>query len=99
MILSAVGLGAGFIVLLAAIALAMKKIAFFTPTVKAMILAVTVALLIVLLGLHLLGGHASGNISAFHMTLANIHSVWAIFGFAALLIIGVSFQILPMFYV
>jgi len=31
--------------------------------------------------------------------VANIHSVLAIFGFAGLLIIGVAFQVLPMFYV
>ena len=98
-IIAAAGLGMGFIILLSAIALAMKKIAFFTPTVKAMIVAVTIAFLIVLLGLHLLGAHASGNISEHQITFSDIHSVWAIFGFAGILIIGVSFQVLPMFYV
>ncbi len=99
LILAAVGLGAGFIVLLTAIALAMKKVAFFTPTVKVMMVAVTTAFLVALLGLHLLGGYASGNISALQVMLADIHSVWAVFGFAGLLIIGVAFQVLPMFYV
>jgi len=97
--LAEIGLGSGFLVLLAAIALAMRKVAFFTPTVKAMSFAVSVAFLIVLLGLHLLGGYASGDVSELQITLANIHSVWAIFGFAGLLIIGVAFQVLPMFYV
>ncbi len=99
LILAAVGLGAGFIVLLVAIVLAMKKVAFFTPTVKAMMVAVTIALLVAFLGLHLLGGYASGNISGLQVTLADIHSVWAVFGFAGVLIIGVAFQVLPMFYV
>lgn len=99
LLLAAVGLGAGFIVLLATIALAMKKVAFFTPTVKAMMVAVTMAFLVTLLGLHLLSGYASGNISELQVTLADIHSVWAVFGFAGLLIVGVAFQVLPMFYV
>lgn len=99
LILAEIGLGSGLILLLAAIALAMRKVAFFTPTVKAMMFAVSFAFLIVLLGLHLLSGHAFGNISDIQVTLANVHSVWGIFGFAGLLIIGVAFQVLPMFYV
>ena len=31
--------------------------------------------------------------------IANVHSVWGIFGFGGILIIGVTFQVLPMFYV
>lgn len=98
-IIAAAGLGIGFTVLLAAIAIAMKKVTFFNPTVKAMVVVLGVATLIALLGLHLLGGHVSGNISAAQITLSDIHSVWAVFGFAGILIIGVSFQVIPMFYV
>ncbi len=98
-ILAAIGLGLGFFSILIAIILAMKKITFFTPTVKAMMTAVAFAFVIVLIGLHLLGAHAAGNIGNLHMALANTHSVWAIFGFAGILIIGVAFQVLPMFYV
>ncbi len=98
-ILAAVGLGVGFFSILIVIVLAMKKITFFTPTVKAMMTAVAFAFVIVLLGLHLLGAHATNNLGNMHMALANIHSVWAIFGFAGILIIGVAFQMLPMFYV
>ncbi len=98
-IMAAIGLGLGFVSMLTAIALAMKKITFFTPTVKAMMTAVAFAFTIVLIGLHLLGAYAAGNIGNLHMALANTHSVWAIFGFVGILIIGVAFQVLPMFYV
>jgi len=92
-------LGIGFFTILAAIAVAMTKISFFTPTVKAMITAVVFGFFIVVMGLYLLGGYASGSIGEMHGIFLDIHSVWAIFGFAGILIIGVAFQVLPMFYV
>ncbi len=39
------------------------------------------------------------DFSAYHTVIANTHSVWGVFGFGGILIIGVSFQVLPMFYV
>lgn len=96
---AAVALGVGFFTILAAIAVAMAKISFFTPTVKAMITAVVFAFFTVVAGLYLLGGYASGSIGEMHSRLLDIHSVWAVFGFGGILIIGVSFQVLPMFYV
>lgn len=99
LLLAEVGLGAGSLLLLTAIAIAMRKVAFFTPTVKAMMFAALIAFMIALLGLHLLGSHAFGVISGMQVVLADVHSVWSIFGFAGVLIIGVAFQVLPMFYV
>jgi hypothetical protein len=55
--------------------------------------------MIVIMGIFLLYEYAASDVSYFHNVIANIHSVWAIFGFAGILIIGVSFQVLPMFYV
>ncbi len=99
MIVAAIALFIGFAVILTAVIVALFKVKHFNATVKAMSVSVAFATVIVLLGLHLLGGHASSNISELSLTLSNVHSVWAIFGFAGILVIGVSFQILPMFYV
>jgi hypothetical protein len=49
--------------------------------------------------LFLLYSYIINDITSAHATIANIHSVWAIFGFCGILIIGVAFQVLPMFYV
>jgi hypothetical protein len=51
------------------------------------------------MGMHLLSSYGIGKFSDLHLLFANIHSVWAVFGFAGVLIIGVAFHVLPMFYV
>ncbi|MCW8839291.1 MAG: hypothetical protein OQK11_11370 [Thiovulaceae bacterium] len=89
----------GFLLLIIPMLFAIKKVVNFTPTVKAMGVSLVFALLSILFGAHLLASHANSNITDSHYIFANIHSVWAIFGFAGLLIIGVAFQVLPMFYV
>ncbi|MCX6052437.1 MAG: hypothetical protein NTZ60_07965 [Campylobacterales bacterium] len=94
-----VALGSGFMMILIPIALAIKGVSNFTATVKSMANSIAFAFLIVFMGLFLLYSYISGNMSELHATIANIHSVLAIFGFAGILIIGVSFQVLPMFYV
>jgi hypothetical protein len=96
---AALALAIGFLLILGAIAMAMRKVSFFTPTVNAMVIALIIALITVLVGLHLLGSHATGRFSEWHVVLGDIHSVFGIFGFAGILIIGVAFQVLPMFYV
>jgi len=57
------------------------------------------AFIIVIMGMFLLYAYITNLHSEFHFIVANVHSVMAIFGFAGILIIGVSFQVLPMFYV
>jgi hypothetical protein len=99
MIIAALTLFLGFAIIIAAIAIALFQVKHFNATVKAMSVSVLFATIIVLLGLHLLGTHASHAMTQTSMMLANVHSVWAIFGFAGVLVIGVSFQVLPMFYV
>jgi hypothetical protein len=92
-------LGSGFMIILTSIAVAIKGVTNFTPTVKSMANSIIFAFLTLFMGLFLLYSYSTGNISELHATIANIHSVFGIFGFAGILIIGVSFQVLPMFYV
>ncbi len=96
---AAVTLGLGFLGMLSVIAWAMLKVTYVTPTVRAMMIAVALALVTVSAGLHLLGSYATEHFGALHVAVADIHSVFGIFGFALLLVVGVSFQVLPMFYV
>lgn len=92
-------LGGGFLIIILSMLAALKSVINFTPSIKAMVTGLVFALFISLVGMHLLASYGVGKSSASHLLLANIHSVWAVFGFAGILIIGVSFHILPMFYV
>jgi hypothetical protein len=75
------------------------KVKYVTSTVNVMKLFAIAGVLTALLGLHLAGAHLSGNMGSNYLSFVNIHILLGIFGFAALLIIGVSFQVIPMFYV
>lgn len=52
-----------------------------------------------ILGIFLLSSHTSGNISSIHLDIVNIHIAFGFFGFAFILVMGVAFQVIPMFYV
>ena len=92
-------LGVGFLALIIPMLIAFKSVVNVTASIRAMITALVFALLITLMGMHLLASYGVGKFSQMHLLFANIHSVWAIFGFAGILIIGVAFHVLPMFYV
>jgi len=85
--------------MIVSIANALLGVSNFTATVKGMAASLFFAFFITILGIMMLFEYASGAISDRHYIYANIHSTWAIFGFSGLLIIGVAFQVLPMFYV
>jgi len=92
-------LGGGFMVMIFSLINALRGVNNFTATVKGVTASLLFAFFITILGVMMLSGYADENIGARHLIYANIHSVWAIFGFCGLLIIGVAFQVLPMFYV
>ncbi len=68
-------------------------------TVKGIGIALTAAFLAIGLGLHLLSSHAFSHIGASHIQLTQIHIFLSVFGFLGVLMISVSHQVLPMFYV
>jgi len=92
-------LSIGFLMLVVPMLFSLKNVINVTPTIRAMKVSLVFALVSVLLGAYLLLSHAGSSTGSIHGVLANIHSVWAIFGFGGILIIGVAFQVLPMFYV
>lgn len=92
-------LASGFLAMIVVIFMAIKKVKNFTPTVTGMSVSLIFALFSVLMGLFLLFSYIDADAAIYRNIVANTHSVWAIFGFAGVLIVGVSFQVLPMFYV
>jgi len=97
--LAVISLTIGFLTLLIPMIIALAKVENYSSTVKAIAVSISFAVISVVLGATLLSSYALGSFSSYHAIIANIHSVWAIFGFAGILIIGVAFQVLPMFYV
>ncbi|MBU3015374.1 hypothetical protein KO488_11440 [Poseidonibacter lekithochrous] len=75
------------------------KVEFLTSTVKAMRLFSISGLITFFLGLFLAISHISGSMGENYSVFVNSHILFALFGFASLIIMGVSFQVIPMFYV
>ncbi|MBF0588979.1 MAG: hypothetical protein HQL53_07625 [Magnetococcales bacterium] len=69
------------------------------PTVTAMGIAILSLIGVLLLGALFLGEYAHGFYDIDRYALLGIHLIWALFGWVGVLLIGVSFQVLPMFYV
>ncbi|MCK4975294.1 MAG: hypothetical protein KAR81_08570, partial [Sulfurimonas sp.] len=96
---SSLFLGIGFLAMIIPMLLCLKNVVNVTASVRAIITSLVFAFIIVLMGMHLLASYGVDKFSSLHLLFSNIHSVWAVFGFAGVLIIGVSFHVLPMFYV
>lgn len=75
------------------------NVQFLTSTVKAMRLFSISGFITLCLGLFLAISLISSNVSDNHYAIVNLHILFGIFGFATLLVMGVSFQVIPMFYV
>lgn len=75
------------------------KVKFLTSTVNAMKLFTFAGLVTSSLGIYLAYAHIANQIEPFHYDVVNLHLAFGLFGFAVLLIMGVSFQVIPMFYV
>ena len=75
------------------------NVKFLTSTVKAMRLFSLAGLITLFLGLYLANSHINLTFDENYYSVVFLHILFALFGFALLLIMGVSFQVIPMFYV
>ncbi len=75
------------------------NVKFLTSTVKAMRLFSLAGLITLILGLYLAFSHINLTFDENYYIVVFLHILFALFGFALLLIMGVSFQVIPMFYV
>ncbi|MEA1916799.1 MAG: hypothetical protein U9N42_04630 [Campylobacterota bacterium] len=67
--------------------------------IRAIIASLSFFVVGVFVGLFLLFAHISGSFVESHYVIASMHYVFMFFGWVALLIIGISFQVVPMFWV
>ena len=75
------------------------NVKFLTSTVKAMRLFSLAGLITLFLGLYLAFSHINLSFDENYYIVVFLHILFALFGFTLLLIMGVSFQVIPMFYV
>lgn len=75
------------------------KVKYLTTTVKAMRLFSLAGIITLFLGLYLAISHMTLEFNAQYYSFVFLHILFGLFGFALLLIMGVSFQVIPMFYV
>jgi len=67
--------------------------------VLGMIFSLLFLMIAFFVGIHLIISHALGNISTLHYDIALIHYNYIFFGFIFLLIVAITFQVVPMFWV
>lgn len=75
------------------------KVKYLTTTVKAMRLFSLAGIITLFLGLYLAFSHLTLEFNTHYYSFVFLHILFGLFGFALLLIMGVSFQVIPMFYV
>lgn len=90
-------LGTGFGIFLAAAGLSLKRAGAANPTVTAMKLAVISLAITVTLGLTLATNYAFGWWLPERARFANLHLSWGLLGWVGLLVVGVAYQVVPMF--
>lgn len=92
-------LGVGFLIFIVAVSIALWRVVTPGATIQGMKMAVIALAATVVLGILVAVGYSGiGNLA--HLTsLTNIHLSWGILGWAGLLILSVSFQLVPMFQV
>jgi hypothetical protein len=89
-------LGLGFCVALTAIHLALWRAPVIGGTVIALRCALAALLVAVVLGL-LLGGFFGWGWRLPVVTVTHLHAAWGLIGWTALLVVGVAYQVVPMF--
>jgi len=87
-----------FVMVLGGSAYAILTVEKSSPTVRAMSLAIIAGLITSVLGFWMMQNYV-GEYDSAHSSIMFVHMVVGIFGFAGILIIGVAFKIIPMFYV
>ncbi|MES9872925.1 MAG: hypothetical protein ABW146_07430 [Candidatus Sedimenticola sp. 6PFRAG7] len=92
-------LGGGFAIFIVGIGTALWHVGFPNFTVTGMRVAVAALAVTVFIGVTLVGGVVDLWGVEYLVRLADIHVGWGVLGWVGLLIIGVSYQVVPMFHI
>ncbi len=99
LILAAIFLGGAVLVFSLRALYILQKAKYTNHTILTFKLSLVFLVCALFVALHLLGGHISGNLLAHHYAFVNIHAASVFFCWVLLLLSGVAFQVIPMFYV
>ncbi len=89
-------LAPAFLVFLAAMAASLARVPVFNITVRIMVLVWLAIAVTVIFGLWLAASRSWGP-APFDWSMRNLHPGWGFFGWTGLLVIGVAYQVVPMF--
>lgn len=92
-------LGVGFSIYITAVVVALWRVKTVNATVTGMRMALLSLIVTLMLGVILASTLAGWSTRSSPLLYTDIHLVWGILGWIALLLIGVSFQVVPMFQV
>ena len=98
LLFASLGLGGGIALFIIPIAVALYKAPSKHPTVTGMRISAISLVGVLAMGALFLGEYSHGFYDFDREALIGVHLVWGLFGWVGTLIIGVSFQVLPMFY-
>ncbi len=92
------GLGGAILLFVVPVGYALIQAPAKHPTVTFMRVSLLSLVGVLILGGVFLGEYAHGFLNLDRIALLTIHVIWGLLGWVGLLIVGVSFQVLPMFY-
>ncbi|MBF0446802.1 MAG: hypothetical protein HQL67_01230 [Magnetococcales bacterium] len=98
LLFASLGLGGSILLFIIPVAIALYRAPSQHPTVTAMALATLALFATLTMGGIFLGEYAHGFYDFNREALIGVHLVWGLLGWMGTLIIGVSFQVLPLFY-
>ncbi|MBF0358230.1 MAG: hypothetical protein HQL70_06445 [Magnetococcales bacterium] len=98
LLFASLGLGGSIALFVIPIAIALYKTPTKHPTVTAMRISLISLIGVLAMGALFLGEYSHGFYDFNRQALVGVHLIWGLFGWVGTLIIGVSFQVLPMFY-
>ncbi|MBF0194692.1 MAG: hypothetical protein HQL71_09035 [Magnetococcales bacterium] len=95
---ASLGLGGSIALFVIPVGIALYKAPAKHPTVNAMRISLISLVGVLIMGAIFLGEYSHGFYDFNREALVGVHLIWGLFGWVGTLIIGVSFQVLPMFY-
>ncbi len=98
LLFASLGLGGSVALYIVPVGIALYKAPSKHPTVTAMRISALSLVGVLGMGAIFLGEYSHGFLDLNREAMVGVHLVWGLFGWVGTLIIGVSFQVLPMFY-
>ena len=98
LLVASFSLGGALMLFIIPVGLTLIRAPVVHPTLWAMRLAVLSLLAVLAMGLLFLGEYAHGFLAVDRHVMIGVHLVWGLFGWIGTLMVGVSFHVLPMFY-